>query len=80
MNHKIDLKEVKKQLPHGAFKAISEKTGINQPAISNVFNGIGKPTKRLPEILEAAAEIIAANKAKERKALEAIQSAISEIE
>ncbi len=80
MNQQIDLKEVKKQLPHGAIKAIADKTGIYQPAISNVFNGIGKPPKRLPEILEAAAEIIAANKAKERKALEAIQSAMSGIE
>ncbi|MDD4385844.1 MAG: hypothetical protein PHD06_11775 [Bacteroidales bacterium] len=79
MSKSINLKEVRKHLPHGAIKEIAKRTGYSRPVVSNLFRdkGMNKP-KAAAEMLKAAAEIITAHKAKEREAVEALNAAMSE--
>lgn len=76
MKSTIDLQAVRSQLPYGAIKTIAKKVGLHQPTVSNIFSGL--PHEKLPDVLKAAADIIAAIKAKERDAMQAISEAMSE--
>jgi len=72
----MELQEIKKELPRGAIKKIAKQTNLTVALISKFFNGkIGNSTQKT-EILQAAADVLAEYKAKERKANAALQKAL----
>lgn len=73
----MNTKKLKKQMPYGACKAISEKTGYSYTMVSQVLNGKSKSIHK-PEILHAMAEYIKEFKGKETEAIEAINEALSD--
>lgn len=63
----IDLKQIRTQLPHGAIQEVAKQTRLSSSTISRVLKGDIKSHKQ-PEIIKAAAEVIASYKAREREA------------
>lgn len=77
MKKTFNLEEIRQELPAGAINQIAKKVGVSKSTASHIMTG-RYYSPRFPEVLEAAAEIIANHKAKERKAMQAINKAMSE--
>ena len=71
----MDLQEIKKMLPSGTIKEIAKRTNTSTATVCIVLKE-KRESPRKPEIMQAAAEILAEYKAKERAAKEALQQAI----
>ena len=69
----IDFKTIRKELPRGWIKEISEKNGFNRNKVCNVMNGSSKDAT----ILLAIANYINEYKATERKAVQTISEALN---
>lgn len=69
----IDFKAIRKEMPKGWIKELSEKNGFNRNKICNVLNGQSKDI----EVLTAIADYINEFKTKERKAVQTIKEAIN---
>ena len=67
----MTVSEIKKELPHGAIKAIAQSTGLSTTTISHVLNGkITSPKQS--DIITATAEYLTEYKAREAEAIEAM--------
>ena len=71
----MNIKEIKKQLSHGAIKQIARNTGFSATLISLTLKGVGDSPKKV-EIIKAAAKIIKEHKRNEQKALAYLKDAI----
>jgi len=67
----IDLKSIRKQLPHGAISEIAKRTGVLPPTVSRALAGDQRSPK-LPMILKVTAEYLAEYKTSEKEAILAI--------
>lgn len=76
MSNTVDLKEIRKQLPHGSVKIIAEKVGVNIGTVSRALSG-DKRSPKLPEIIKATAEYLAEFKAKENAAFDALNKVVN---
>jgi hypothetical protein len=72
----IDLKTIRRDLPHGAIAQIAEIAGVTNVTVSRAFSG-DRRSPKLPDIKLAAAEFISAYKAKSLAGNEALKAAIS---
>jgi hypothetical protein len=70
----MDLKEIRKQLPHGAINGIATRVKMSTSMVCLVLKG-KKESPKKSEILLAAAEYLTEYKAKEREAMKALQEA-----
>ncbi len=70
-----ELKTIKKQLPQGAMTEIGKRVGLSRFVVSNFFRGDYHTHKDI-EILEVAAEIIAARKKKKNEVMAALNEAL----
>ena len=71
-----DLSEVKAQLPQGAIKAISKRSGIGYYTVLRILNGDTKSV-HLGDVINATAEYLTELKGKEKKALKALNRALN---
>lgn len=69
----MNISEIKKQLPSGAIKTISQKTGIRYETVQQFFSG--KKTKKDLEIIEETANFLTEHKEKTRLANEKLKAA-----
>lgn len=72
----IDLPAIRKQLPHGSLRIISNKSGVNIATVSRAFGG-DKRSMDLPKIIKATAEHLAEIKAEENEAIQAMEKVMS---
>lgn len=56
MNERINLKAIRKELPHGSILAISKKAEVRTSTVSRALNG-DKRSPKLPEIIKATVEV-----------------------
>lgn len=76
MGKVIDIKRLKKELPHGSIGIISERSGIGRQTISRVMKGETR-CKQYTEAIKAIAEFAAEFKAKEAEAMQELSQAVS---
>lgn len=70
------LSDVRKRLPHGSVKAISNRSGIGYYTVLRVLNG-DTSSQHLPEVLKATGQYLTECKTKTIKAMKAISEAMN---
>ena len=65
------LTELRKELPHGAIKLISDRSGINYYTVLRTLNG-DKRSPKFSEVITATAEYLTEYNAREAEAIEAM--------
>lgn len=75
MNEQIELKSIRKLLPHGTVLKIAEKAGVTAGTVSRALHG-DKRSPKLPEIIKATAGFLAEHKARELEAMQALNQAL----
>jgi predicted transcriptional regulator len=75
----MELKEIRKQLPHGAIREISKRAKVTEGLVSRIYNGQLKNSPKEPKIKKATAEYLAEYKTKEREANEALKAALNAV-
>jgi len=78
MKQRIELQEIRKELPPGAMIEIAEKANVSKSTVSRFL--AGKITGFNPKILNAIAEYLTEYKAKEREAMRAIKAVLNPVE
>ena len=71
-----DLTALRSQLPHGAIKIISDRSGISYYSVLRVLNGDTR-SPQLPEVIKAAADYLKEYKAKQQEANKAMNEAVN---
>lgn len=71
----MDIKAIKKQLPTGGIKEISNLSGVHYATVQGFFNG--KKTKDDVKIIEVTAEYLETYKDKKSKATAKLQAVAS---
>lgn len=72
---KVNLDEIRKELPAGAFKELAKRVGVAEPTISLFFSG-RVSSKKLYEIKIELAKYIKEIRAKQKEADEILLKAI----
>lgn len=71
----MNIQEVKKQLPAGAIKAISELSGVHYATTQNFFNG--KETKENLKLIEHTTKYLKEYKEAKATAIQKLQAVAS---
>jgi len=71
-----DLTALRNQLPHGAIKIISDRSGISYYSVLRVLNGDTR-SPQLPEVIKAAADYLKEYKAKQQEANKALNEVLN---
>lgn len=71
----MNIQEIKKQLPAGAIKVISELSGVHYATTQNFFNG--KETKENLKLIEYTAKYLKQYKEAKANAIQALQAVAS---
>lgn len=73
----MNLTEIKKQLPHGAYKEIAKRTKLSSCTIHDVLSGKRKSSKEIL-ILNTIADYLTELKNKERETIDKLNAIMSE--
>lgn len=71
----MNIQEIKKQLPTGAIKEISQLSGVHYATTQNFFNG--KETKENLKLIKHTTEYLKEYKEKKANALQELQKVAS---
>ena len=74
----MDIKELRKQLPHGAIQEIARRSNTSQSIVSKFFNGNLQQCRKDVKIINAAVEYLKEHKEQRRAAEEELQKVLSE--
>ncbi len=75
MNKVLTQTNIREQLPHGAIKEIAKKAKTSYYTANRILKGERRSPKTA-EVLQVTANYIIAHKAKEKEAIEAVNSAL----
>ena len=74
----FDIERIRKELPHGAIIVIAKKANVLPQTVSRALLG-DKRSSKLPQIIKATAEYLAAYKKEVNEAKEAINAVLNPV-